>query len=57
MEEKNTNKPPRSRCDDKEEQRLGTALQSIRRRLLNPYLQIKDEEEKLRLEKIISYQY
>lgn len=50
MEEKNTNKPPRLRCDDKEEQRLGTALQSIRLRLLNPYLQIKDEEEKLQFE-------
>lgn len=50
MEEKNSNKPPRLRCNDKEEQRLGTALQSIRLRLLNPYLQIVDEEEKLKFE-------
>lgn len=47
---KNSNKPPRLRCNDKEEQRLGTALQSIRLRLLNPYLQIVDEEEKLKFE-------
>ena len=50
MEEKNSNKPPRLRCDDKEEQRLGIALQSIRLRLLNPYLQIEDEEKKLQFE-------
>lgn len=50
MKEKNSNKPPRLRCNDKEEQRLGTALQSIRLRLLNPYLQIVDEEEKLKFE-------
>lgn len=50
MEEKNSNKPPRGKCDDKEEQRLGTALKSIRRGLLNPYLQIEDEEEKLQFE-------
>lgn len=50
MEEKNSNKPPRLRCNDKEEQRLGTALQNIRLRLLNPYLQIEDEEEKLQFE-------
>ena len=50
MEEKNSNKPPRLRCDDKEEQRLGIALQSIRLRLLNPYLQIEDEEKKSQFE-------
>ena len=57
MEEKNSNKPPRLRCNDKEEQRLGTALQSIRLRLLNPYLQIVDEEEKFKeyIEKVDKY--
>ncbi len=50
MEIKQSNKPPRLRCEDKEEQRLGTALQSIRRRLINPYLQLESEEEKIRFE-------
>ena len=45
-----TNKPPRLRCEDKEEQRLGTALQSIRRRLINPYLQLESEDEKIQFE-------
>lgn len=50
METKQTNKPPRLRCEDKEEQRLGTALQSIRRRLINPYLQLESENEKIQFE-------
>ena len=50
METMQTNKPPRLRCEDKEEQRLGTALQSIRRRLINPYLQLESEDEKIQFE-------
>ena len=50
METKQTKKPPRLRCEDKEEQRLGTALQSIRRRLINPYLQLENENEKIQFE-------
>lgn len=46
MEMNQSNKPPRLRCEDKEEQRLGTALQSIRQRLINPYLQLESEDEK-----------
>ena len=50
MDDRQTNKPPRLRCDDEEEQKLGTALQGIRLRLLNPYLQLESEEEKIQFE-------
>lgn len=50
MDDRQTNKPPRLRCDDEEEQKLGTALQGIRLRLLNPYMQLESEEEKIQFE-------
>lgn len=56
MDDRQTNKPPRLRCDDEEEQKLGTALQGIRLRLLNPYLQLESEEEKYNLKmNILNY--
>lgn len=50
MDDRQTNKPPRLRCDDEEEQKLGTALQGIRLRFINPYLQLESEEEKIQFE-------
>lgn len=54
MEENQTTKPPRTQNKDRNgkntvpelEAKLGSNLRSIRRRLINPYLQIENEQEK-----------
>ena len=48
MEEKGTTKPPRSGGKDlgEEEQRLGTALLTIKKSLIKPYSELETEEEK-----------
>ena len=46
MEERGTTKPPAGSAKEAEEKRLGTALSTIRKRLIIPYLGLKTEEEK-----------
>lgn len=62
MEERNTTKPPRIQQKDKngnktvpeQEAKLGSNLRSIRRRLINPYQEIRNEQER---EKFIKQHY
>lgn len=59
MEENQTTKPPRTQNKDKNgkntvpelEAKLGSNLRCIRRRLINPYLQIENEQEKEKFRK------
>ena len=46
MEENNTKKPPSAYSEDKEEKKLGEALQYIRKRLIKPYRNLETEEQK-----------
>ena len=46
MEERGTTKPPAKGSKDVEENTLGNALGTIRKKLVNPYLGLKTEEEK-----------
>ena len=46
MEERGTTKPPSPTAKEAEEKKLGTALSTIRRQLIKPYLKLKTEEEK-----------
>ena len=46
MQEKETNKPPRTLNGDDRERRLGIALSGIRLRLIKPYLRTRDSRRK-----------
>ena len=48
MEERGMTKPPAASAKDLEEKRLGTALSTIRKNLIKPYLELTTEEEKVK---------
>jgi len=46
MKENGTKRPPRQNGEDIEENRLGSALSTIRQNLIKPYMKLKTEEER-----------